>query len=289
MNGKSKKKILILGSRGQIGSSLETYLKQKYIVKGIDILNGKNDDLRFQSNKIALSIKNVDFIFFLAFDVGGSRYMDKYQNTYTFIMNNLQIMSNTFALLKKNKKKFIFATSQMSNMSFSSYGILKKIGENLTSSLGGLNVRFWNVYGYETDFEKSHVITDFILKSLKTNKINMLTDGNEERDFLFIDDCCVGLEKIMIKYNKINKNEIIDMSYGKFSKIIKIAQIIKKNFFKKNIYIKIVKSKKKDNVQKNTRNIPNKKINKYWRPKISLEEGINKLINFYLSQKKYCK
>ena len=53
----------------------------------------------------------------------------------------------------------------MSNMSFSSYGILKKIGENLTSSLGGLNVRFWNVYGYETDFEKSHVITDFILKS----------------------------------------------------------------------------------------------------------------------------
>ena len=66
----------------------------------------------------------------------------------------------------------------------------------------------------------------------------MLTDGNEERDFLFIDDCCVGLEKIMIKYNKINKNEIIDMSYGKFSKIIKIAQIIKKKkfFLKKYLY-----------------------------------------------------
>ena len=92
-------------------------------------------------------------------------------------MNNVQIMANTFSILKKNKKKFIFATSQMSNMLFSSYGILKKIGENLTSSLGGLNVRFWNVYGYETDLEKSHVITDFILKSLKTNKINMLTDG----------------------------------------------------------------------------------------------------------------
>ena len=129
MNGKSKKKILILGSRGQIGSSLETYLKQKYIVKGIDIINGKNEDLRLKSNNIELSIKNVDFVFFLAFDVGGSRYMDKYQNTYTFIMNNLQIMSNTFAILKKNKKKFIFATSQMSNMSFSSYGILKKLAK----------------------------------------------------------------------------------------------------------------------------------------------------------------
>ena len=286
MIGKSKKKILILGSRGQIGSSLEVYLKKKYNDEGVDILNGKNEDLRSNSNKIQSLIKNTDFVFFLAFDVGGSRYMDKYQNSYTFIMNNVQIMANTFSILKKNKKKFIFATSQMSNMLFSSYGILKKIGENLTSSLGGLNVRFWNVYGYETDLEKSHVITDFILKSLKTNKINMLTDGNEERDFLFIDDCCAGLEKIMIKYNHINKKDIIDMSFGKFSKIIKIAQIIKKILLKKNIYVEILKNKKKDNVQRNTKNIPNKRINKYWNPKINLEEGIDKLISFYMSQKK---
>ena len=139
---------------------------------------------------------------------------------------------------------------------------------------------------HETDLEKSHVITDFILKSLKTNKINMLTDGNEERDFLFIDDCCAGLEKIMIKYNYINKKDIIDMSFGKFSKIIKIAQIIKKILLKKNIYVEILKNKKKDNVQRNTKNIPNKRINKYWNPKINLEEGIDKLISFYMSQKK---
>ena len=130
MIGKSKKKILILGSRGQIGSSLEVYLKKKYNVEGVDILNGKNEDLRSNSNKIQSLIKNTDFVFFLAFDVGGSRYMDKYQNSYVFIMNNVQIMANTFSILKKNKKKFIFATSQMSNMLFSSYGILKKIGEN---------------------------------------------------------------------------------------------------------------------------------------------------------------
>ena len=57
MNGKSKKKILILGSRGQIGSSLETYLKQKYIVKGIDILNGKNDDLNYKATKSHYQLK----------------------------------------------------------------------------------------------------------------------------------------------------------------------------------------------------------------------------------------
>ena len=66
MIGKSKKKILILGSRGQIGSSLEVYLKKKYNVEGVDILNGKNEDLRSNSNKIQSLIKNTDFVFFLA-------------------------------------------------------------------------------------------------------------------------------------------------------------------------------------------------------------------------------
>ena len=58
-------------------------------------------------------------------------------------------MSNTFNLLKKYNKKFIFASSQMSNMDFSSYGVLKKIGEDITKSLNCLYVKFWNVYGIE--------------------------------------------------------------------------------------------------------------------------------------------
>ena len=90
MIGKTKKKILILGSEGQIGASLETHLKKKYIVTGIDILNHKSEDLRSKNSKIGLLIKNTDFVFFLAFDVGGSRYMNKYQNSYQFIMNNIQ-------------------------------------------------------------------------------------------------------------------------------------------------------------------------------------------------------
>jgi hypothetical protein len=38
-------------------------------------------------------------------------------------------------LLKKYKKKFIFASSQMSNMDFSPYGTLKRLGESITKSL----------------------------------------------------------------------------------------------------------------------------------------------------------
>ena len=63
----------------------------------------------------------------------------------------MRIMSNTFELINKFKKPFIFASSQMSEMGYSSYGMLKALGEKITKVLGGLVVRFWNVYGYETD------------------------------------------------------------------------------------------------------------------------------------------
>ena len=99
------------------------------------------------------NIKKSDFVFFLAFDVGGSRYLKKYQRTYDFLINNLLIMSNVFRLLKKYNKKFIFASSQMSNMDFSPYGTLKRLGEDVTKSLNCLYVKFWNVYGIEKEIE----------------------------------------------------------------------------------------------------------------------------------------
>ena len=169
------KKILILGSSGQIGYHLRRYLKKKFTILSADIIDSKNQDLRNQNNKIiSRMIKQSDFVFFLAFDVGGSRYLKKYQNSSDFILNNISIMANTFALLKKEKKNFIFASSQMSNMDHSNYGILKKVGEKTTKSLNCLTVRFWNVYGIEKDFEKSHVITDFIVNGIKNKKIKMM-------------------------------------------------------------------------------------------------------------------
>lgn len=163
------KKILILGSEGQIGLHLKNFLKKKnYKVFSFDLKNSKKEDLRIHLNsKLVKLVNKSDFIFFLAFDVGGSRYLKKYQNTFNFISNNIKIMSNTFEILKKSRKKFLFASSQMSNMIYSNYGILKNIGEKYTQTIGGIVVKFWNVYGVEKDLSKSHVITDFILKGIK--------------------------------------------------------------------------------------------------------------------------
>ena len=278
------KKILILGSEGQIGNHLKKFLKKKkYNVLEFDLVRSKKEDLRLNQNKNLIDkIKKTDFIYFLAFDVGGSRYLKKYQNTYEFISNNIKIIENTFEIIKKNNKPFLFASSQMSNMSYSPYGLLKNIGEKYTEILGGLVVKFWNVYGIEKDLKKSHVITDFILMSLKNNKIRMLTDGREKRDFLYAEDCCVGLEKILINFKKIKKNKkSVDLTTGKYTSIFNIAKIIQKLLKKKNIKIKIEPSKNKDSVQLDKRNKPDMFLKKYWRPQFTLEKGIEEIIKYY--------
>ena len=276
------KKILILGSEGQIGRALKNYLTEKYTVLECDIVNSPLEDLRKKNQKIDKLIKASDFVFFLAFDVGGSRYLNKNQKKFNFIENNILIMHNVFSLIKKYNKKFVFASSTMSNMIHSNYGVLKKIGESFSESLGGIIVKFWNVYGIEKEREKSHVITDFIIKAKKYKKINMLTDGKEKRDFLYSEDCCAGLELIMGNYNYYKKEKEIHLTTTNFTSIIEIANIIKKNFLKQGINIKIIKSKKKDTLQFNQQNKANKFFLKYWKPKYSLKEGISEIINFYL-------
>jgi len=283
------KKILILGSEGQIGHHLLLYLRNRnYVVYEFDIVNTKKQDLRVKNNILLDKlVKKSDFIFFLAFDVGGSRYLKVYQDTFKFISNNMLIMENTFSLIKKYNKKFIFASSQMSNMGYSNYGALKKIGENYTKILRGIIVKFWNVYGVEKDLSKSHVITDFILKGLKYKIVKMLTNGKEEREFLYAEDCCRGLELIMNNFSKIiKKTSIVDLTSRKSSSILKVAKIIQQLFHNKGKKIKFIPAKTKDTVQLNKKNKSNDFLFKYWSPKFSINKGIEEVFNYYWANNK---
>ena len=202
-------KILNLGSSGQIGAYLSEYLRTKgHVVIDFDKEETPNHDMTVIPNQyLENAIETADFVFFLAFDVGGSRYLKKYQHTFDFINNNTRLMANVFGLLEKYKKRFVFASSQMSNMSYSPYGVLKRVGEMYTTTLGGLIVKFWNVYGIENDREKSHVITDFIRKGFEESEFEMLTDGTEERQFLYAEDCCEALETIMECYSDFKSTD----------------------------------------------------------------------------------
>ena len=274
-------KISILGSSGQIGAYLTEYLRGKgHEIFEYDKNNTEEQDLTKIPN-LALEhiIKASDFVFFLAFDVGGSRYLKKYQHTFKFIDNNTRMMASVFGLLEKYNKRFVFASSQMSNMSYSPYGVAKRVGELYTKSLKGLTVKFWNVYGIEKDMEKAHVITDFIRKGFEEGDFEMMTDGTEERQFLYAEDCCEALETVMENFSDFKPEDPLHITSFHQSSIKEVAQIItgQFNMIGKNVDIK--PGIAKDSVQMDKRNEADTYITGWWLPKTNLQDGIAKVFN----------
>jgi nucleoside-diphosphate-sugar epimerase len=262
-------KALVLGSAGQIGSHLTAHLRlYGHEVHEWDIANGEEYDLRRASSSLAYTIETVDCVFFLAFDVGGSTYLKEYQHSFQFIQNNIQIMENVFGVLAKTEVPFIFASSQMATMDHSPYGILKRLGELYTHDLNGTNVQFWNVYGHETDPKKFHVITDFIKMAHDDGVIKMRTTGEEERQFLYADDCCEALTTIATLpvpgHHHITSFRWHTVNY--------VADVIADL-----TGAKVVPGEQRDEVQ-GVKNEPHASILSFWHPRTSLEVGIS-LVN----------
>ena len=271
--------ITVLGSSGQIGAYLSEYLSKKgHIVREFDVVNGSHQDMTHIPNTyLRNSIMESDFVFFLAFDVGGSRYLKKYQHTFDFVNNNTRLMANAFGLLQEYDKPFVFASSQMSNMSYSPYGTLKRVGELYTESLGGLIVKFWNVYGIEKDHDKAHVITDFIRKGFEEGDFEMMTDGEEVRQFLYAEDCCEGLEAVMKNYYEFYSDDPLHITNFDYTSIREVAIIIENEFRLIGKPVNILPGEASDSVQLDKRNEADRFIEQYWSPKTDLETGIAKV------------
>ena len=274
--------ISVLGSSGQIGAYLTEYLRDKgHEVIEIDKNLGPEHNLTVIPNEfVELQIKRSDFVFVLAFDVGGSRYLKKYQHTFDFVNNNARMMANVFTMLEKHKKRFVFASSQMSNMSYSPYGVLKRVGELYTSTLKGLTVKFWNVYGIEKDMDKAHVITDFIRKGFEEKEFEMLTDGTEERQFLYAEDCCEALEAVMENYTDFKPEDPLHITSFRSETIREVANIIQGCFAMEGMYdVKINSGLAKDSVQMDKRNAPDTYILDWWIPNTNIQDGIRQVFN----------
>ena len=135
-------------------------------------------------------------------------------------------MLNVFDFIKKYDKRFIFASSEMAHEIQSPYGVLKALGEDFTEALNGVYARFWNVYDYETNKAKSHVITDFVDQALSYRKIHMLTDGSELRQFLHAKDCARAIKAIYENYDQIKNLPGVDVTSFQTVSIEEIGRII---------------------------------------------------------------
>ena len=206
-------KNLVLGGSGTIGAALCKYLLSKgEEVTNLDIKNG------FDLRKDPLdTYTNHDFMWFLAWDVGGAKYLADPDRQHTMMLNNVLICEKVFSFLEKTNMPFLFSSSQLAAPD-SSYGVAKLLGEHWSKLLGGYIARFWNVYGWEVPGEKSHVIPDLVIQALTKKKIALMTNGEEERQFIFMEDCVKNLYRI-----KNENNKLVHLTNGEWISIRQIA------------------------------------------------------------------
>ena len=152
--------------------------------------------------------------------------------------------------------------------------MLKAIGDYYSRALNGIIVKFWNVYGVEKDPRKFHVITDFIKKARRDGKIEMMSSGDEERQFLYAEDCCSCLQMLCAMHESIPRDKNLHITSFQWTKIIEIARIIGRQ-----MGVPVIPGPQAvDNVQLFQKNEPDPFIFKYWRPGTSLEAGIAQVI-----------
>lgn len=211
-------KNLVLGGSGLVGKGLCQHLESiGEEVINIDIKEGGEFDLRTMDLS---PYSHVDFVWFLAWDVGGAKYLTESKNLLNILKNNTILCQRIFAFLEKTGLPFLFATTQLADPN-NTYGITKILGEEYTKLLGGKAARFWNVYGWEEPSERSHVIPDLIVQGLKKKHISLMTSGEEERQFIHINDCAKNLVRI-----RDSKETDVDLTYNKWVKIKDLAALI---------------------------------------------------------------
>ena len=133
------------------------------------------------------------YCWFLAWDVGGAKYLTAEQEQLGILRSNLRICESVFAWIESTRTPFTFVGTQMAGYA-NAYGITKQVGEYWAGLLpGGLVARLWNCYGPEPVTRKSYLLPDLVHQGVTRGRIRLMTSGAEQRQFLHADDCADGL------------------------------------------------------------------------------------------------
>ena len=142
---------LVLGGSGLVGDALCKHLLAcGEEVINVDIKNGPEYDIRTMDLSV---YSHVDYVWFLAWDVGGAKYLTAQKNLINILHNNTLLCERVFAFLEATQIPFLFATTQLAEPD-NTYGITKILGQEWTKLLNGKSARFWNVYGWEEPGER---------------------------------------------------------------------------------------------------------------------------------------
>jgi len=266
----------VLGSSGTCGRAVcSAFAKAGHDVVPWDIALSPAHDLRVAGCLDAV-LPTVDFVVFLAFDVGGAKYIAS--STTAYIDNNLLLLHHTFASLKQAGLPFIYTTSTMSSMTHIPYAVLKRLSEFYTELLGGINLKLWNVYGSEPICIKSHVIPDLIDQAKTEGVMRLRTDGVEERLFLHADDFARGVVAVFDNYAALRGRGVIDISVTDWVSILDVArtvQTVAREVLGKEVCIEVSAVKDGSHTHRTEPNV--EVLAAYWSPTIELKDGIRSM------------
>jgi len=297
-------KCIVTGAAGFIGSHLtDLLLSNGHTVWGVDDFssgNDKNISLAKKNNNFYLirksvndvSLKdipsNVDWIFHLA---GKADLVPSIQDPENYFKVNVEGTLSMLQLARAtNVKKFIYCASStcygipkeyptkenINCVVEHPYGLTKMMGEELTLhwnkvyNLPCISLRLFNVYGVRsrTSGVYGAVFGVFLKQKLANTPFTVVGDGTQTRDFTYVTD----VANAFLKAADSNvSGEIFNVGSGNTYSINKLTSLLKGQ----KIYI----PKRPGEPNVTFADISKIKNILHWEPKITLEVGVQKMLD----------
>jgi GDP-L-fucose synthase len=316
-----KKNLLVTGGSGFIGVNLlkelsklkkykitATYFKAKNFYK-VNKVKYIKTDLEKLKNCHEVC-KNIDIIVMCASNSSGAAVMDK--TPLVHLTPNIRMNLNMLeAAYSQGVRKFIFISSNtvypVSNFAmreidakfdfFEKYhvvGWMKRFSEivceiyskKIKNPMQTIIVRPGNLYGPHDKFDpaKAKVIPSLIAKIVnRQNPINVWGNGKDLKDFLYIDDFCRALIKIININTDFNTFNIASGKSITIKEVLKILMKIE-NLRNTRIFYDLSKPTM---IPKRLISISKIKKQFAYKSLISIEEGLKRTLNWYKEKKIY--
>lgn len=312
------KKALVTGGAGFIGSHLcDLLIKEGFEVLCVDdLITGSKENIKHLENDHNFKFINVDvvdptsysttivnYIFHLASPASPVDYQNYPEETA--LVNSL----GTYNLLKlavKNKANFLMAStseiygdpmehpqkeSYWGNVNSygprSCYDESKRFAETLVYifiekyKLDARVVRIFNTYGPRMQKDDGRVVSNFINQALSDKPLTVYGKGDQTRSFCYVSDLVLGIYKAM--FEKRTKGEVFNLGNPQEYTILDFAKkTIKLTASKSDI---VFKTLPKDDPARRRPDISKAKMILNWEPKLSVDEGLKKTIEYYKSIK----
>ena len=157
----------------------------------------------------------------------------------------------------------------------------KRIGETLCFDYHRMHsleirvMRIFNTYGPRMLPNDGRVVSNFIVQALKGNDLTVYGDGSQTRSFCYVDDLINGMMALMNSESRGPVNIGNDREFTILELAQKVIQKVDNN-------LKIVFKDLPEDDPLQRKPILNRALNELnWEPKINLDEGLNKTIDYF--------